>query len=107
MNDLVNLTELIIKGLVNDSESVSVKEFESDEDNTVLIEVMVSSEDMPKVIGYSGKTCLIIGNEGHGLKQIVSDSCDEIVSIPMRGKVNSLNASVASGILIYEIVKYK
>ena len=52
MNDLVNLTELIIKGLVNDSESVSVKEFESDEDNTVLIEVMVSSE----VIGYSGKT---------------------------------------------------
>ena len=56
MNNLVNLTELIIKGLVNDSESVSVKEFESDEDNTVLIEVMVSSEDMPKVIGYSGKT---------------------------------------------------
>ena len=56
MNDLVNLTELIIKGLVNDSESVSVKEFESDEDNTVLIEAMVSSEDMPKVIGYSGKT---------------------------------------------------
>lgn len=60
-----------------------------------------------RTIDYSGKTCLIIGNEGHGLKQIVSDSCDEIVSIPMRGKVNSLNASVASGILIYEIVKYK
>ena len=60
-----------------------------------------------RTIDYSGKTCLIIGNEGHGLKQIVSDSCDEIVSIPMKGKVNSLNASVASGILIYEIVKYK
>ena len=49
MNNLVELTELIIKKLVKDSESVSVKEFESDEDNTILIEVMVSSEDMPKV----------------------------------------------------------
>ena len=56
MNNLVELTELIIKKLVKDSESVSVKEFESDEDNTILIEVMVSSEDMPKVIGQGGKT---------------------------------------------------
>lgn len=56
MNSLVNLTELIIKKLVNDSESVSVKEFESDEDNMVQIEVMVSSEDMAKVIGHEGRT---------------------------------------------------
>lgn len=56
MDNLVNLTELIIKRLVNDSDSVSVKEFESDEENTVQIEVMVSSEDMPKVIGHEGKT---------------------------------------------------
>ena len=55
-NSLVELTELIIKGLVNDSESVSVKEFESDEDNTVLIEVMVNCDDMAKVIGHGGKT---------------------------------------------------
>lgn len=58
-------------------------------------------------IKYDGKTCLIIGSEGHGLKQIVNNSCDEIISIPMRGKINSLNASVASGIIIYEIMKYK
>ena len=56
MDSLVNLTELVIKRLVNDSESVSVKEFESDEENTVQIEVMVSSEEMPKVIGQEGKT---------------------------------------------------
>ena len=56
MNNLVELTELIIKKLVNDSESVSVKEFESDEENTILIEVMVSAEDMPKVIGRGGRT---------------------------------------------------
>ncbi len=54
--NLVELTELIIKKLVVDSDSVSVKEFESDDENTILIEVMVSSEDMPRVIGHSGKT---------------------------------------------------
>ncbi len=58
-------------------------------------------------IDYSGKTCLVIGSEGHGLKQIVASSCDEIISLPMKGKINSLNDSVASGILIYEIMKYK
>ncbi len=58
-------------------------------------------------IDYSGKTCLVIGSEGHGLKQIVASSCDQIISLPMKGKVNSLNASVAGGILIYEIMKYK
>ena len=58
-------------------------------------------------IKYDGKTCLIVGSEGHGLKKIVSNSCDEIISLPMKGKINSLNASVAGGILIYEMMKYK
>lgn len=56
MNNLVSLTELIVKGLVSDSDSVSVKEFESDEENTLLIEVMVSSDDVARVIGHGGKT---------------------------------------------------
>lgn len=55
-NSLVELTEFIVKGLVSDSESVSVKEFESDDDNTILIEVMVSSDDASHVIGHGGKT---------------------------------------------------
>ena len=59
------------------------------------------------MLDFSGKTCLIIGNEGHGLKNLVRTSCDEIVSIPMRGKTNSLNASVAAGILIFNIMKFK
>ena len=54
---------------------------------------------------FSPKSCLIIGNEGKGLARIVREECDYIVSIPMYGKVNSLNASVAAGILIYEMVK--
>ena len=56
-------------------------------------------------ITYPDKTALIIGSEGFGLSRIVRESCDYIVSIPMYGKVNSLNASVAAGILIYEIIK--
>ena len=54
--DLVVLTETIIKKIVSDSEAVSVKEFESDEENTVQIEIIVSSEDLGKVIGKNGKT---------------------------------------------------
>ena len=56
-------------------------------------------------ITFAPKSCLIIGNEGKGLSHIIEESCDYIVSIPMYGKVNSLNASVAAGILIYEMVK--
>ena len=54
--DLVLLTDTIIKKIVSDSESVSVKEFESTEDNTVHIEVVVSKEDLGKVIGKNGRT---------------------------------------------------
>lgn len=53
--NLVELTEFIIKSLVTDKENVSVKEFESDEENTVLIQVLVSNDDMGRVIGKGGK----------------------------------------------------
>jgi len=56
-------------------------------------------------ITFAPKSCLIIGNEGNGISRIIRESSDYIVSIPMYGKVNSLNASVAAGILIYEMVK--
>ena len=64
----------------------------------------MNGEDYSK-IDYAKKTCLIIGNEGNGLSHIVREACDFIVSIPMCGKVNSLNASVAAGILMYGIQK--
>ena len=56
-------------------------------------------------IDYSGKKALVIGNEGKGMSQIVTKACDYIVKIPMYGKTNSLNASVASGIMIYEMIR--
>lgn len=58
-----------------------------------------------KNIDYSGKIALVIGNEGHGMSRLVRESCDFVASIPMYGTVNSLNASVAAGIMIYEVVR--
>ena len=58
-------------------------------------------------IDYSGKTVIIIGNEGKGMSDIITKNCDFIASIPMRGNINSLNASVAAGIIIFEAIKEK
>ena len=54
-------------------------------------------------VDYANKVCLIIGSEGFGISKIVKDNSDEIISIPMKGKVNSLNASVSAGILLFGI----
>ena len=56
-------------------------------------------------IDYSGKIVLVIGNEGAGMSKLVMKKCDFIAKIPMYGTTNSLNASVASGIMIYEVVR--
>ena len=50
---------------------------------------------------------LVIGNEGAGLSRLVRENCDVIVSIPMRGKISSLNASVAASVLLYEAVRQR
>jgi len=54
-------------------------------------------------VSYSDKMALVIGSEGNGLTRVVRNACDEIISIPMYGHVNSLNASVSFGVLIYGI----
>ena len=54
-----------------------------------------------QTMNFSGKKALVIGNEGNGISKIVLDNCDVVVSIPMKGSINSLNASTSAGILIY------
>jgi len=54
-------------------------------------------------VDYADKKVLVIGSEGFGLSRLVRDNADEIISLPMKGVINSLNASVAAGILIYGI----
>lgn len=52
---------------------------------------------------FSGGAALVIGNEGKGISRLVREKCDTIVSLPLKGRINSLNASVAAGILMYKI----
>ncbi|SCN23227.1 putative TrmH family tRNA/rRNA methyltransferase [Clostridium sp. N3C] len=52
-----------------------------------------------------GPIALVIGSEGRGMSRLTKEKCDKIVKIPMRGNVNSLNASVAAGIIMYEVLK--
>lgn len=56
-------------------------------------------------IDYKGSIGIVIGNEGSGMTRIVRDACDFIASIPMYGTTNSLNASVATGIIVFEAIK--
>jgi 23S rRNA (guanosine2251-2'-O)-methyltransferase len=56
---------------------------------------------------FSGPTCLVIGSEGKGIRKLVRKQCDFLVKIPMGRKINSLNASVAAGIILFEIARQK
>lgn len=55
----------------------------------------------------TGPIGLVIGNEGEGVSRLVKETCDYVTSIPMKGEIDSLNASVAAGILMYEIVRQR
>lgn len=55
----------------------------------------------------TGPIALVIGSEGFGMNRLVSENCDILVKIPMKGKITSLNASVSAGIVTYEIVKQR
>ncbi|PLX31437.1 MAG: RNA methyltransferase, partial [Clostridiales bacterium] len=56
---------------------------------------------------YCEKICLVIGNEGSGIRNEILDICDESVKIPIIGRAESLNAAVAAGILMYDIALRK
>ena len=55
----------------------------------------------------TGPLAIVIGNEGKGMGELVKKNCDFLVKIPMKGKVTSLNASVSTGIIVYEAVKQR
>ena len=56
---------------------------------------------------YRGSVAIVIGSEGFGMSRLVKENCDFLVKIPMKGKITSLNASVSSGIVMYEVVKQR
>ena len=56
---------------------------------------------------FSGGCALVVGNEGKGVGRLIKEKCDVAVSLPMLGEVNSLNASVAAGIIMYEVARQR
>jgi 23S rRNA (guanosine2251-2'-O)-methyltransferase len=56
---------------------------------------------------FSGAVALVIGSEGRGISKLTKEKCDGLVKIPMVGNITSLNASVAAGIMMYEVLKQK
>ena len=58
-------------------------------------------------LDLTGPMGLVIGNEGEGVSRLVKEACDFTASIPMKGDIDSLNASVAAGVLAYEIVRQR
>ncbi len=58
-------------------------------------------------LDLTGPIGVVIGSEGDGMSKLVKENCDFIASIPMKGDIDSLNASVAAGILAYEIVRQR
>jgi 23S rRNA (guanosine2251-2'-O)-methyltransferase len=67
--------------------------------------IIGTSDDAPKTlyqVDLKGATALVLGAEGDGMRQLTRKTCDELISIPMSGAVESLNVSVASGVCLYE-----
>ena len=56
---------------------------------------------------FTGPVCIVIGSEGDGMGRLVTEQCDFLVKIPMRGKVNSLNASAAASVMMYEVLRQR
>lgn len=66
-----------------------------------------NAKDAYDKIDYNMNTVIIIGSEGDGISRLVKEECDFMVKMPMLGKINSLNASVAAGIMIYNVLSYR
>lgn len=56
---------------------------------------------------FKGPVALVIGNEGEGMGRLVRETCDVLVKLPMQGQINSLNASVAAGVVMYEVLRQR
>lgn len=65
----------------------------------------IAGEEYSYEVDFNGPCAIVIGSEGRGISKLTLKKCDKLVKIPMIGKINSLNASVAGGIMMYEILK--
>ena len=76
------------------------------ENNVWIYGTDASGEDYTKT-DFTGACAIVIGSEGFGMSRLVQKKCDFLVKLPMFGKITSLNASVAGGIFMYEVVRQR
>ena len=73
----------------------------------VVIGLEIDGKKLYNEIDLMRPVALVIGSEGSGLARLVKERCDEVVRIPMRGEINSLNASVATGVILFETLRQR
>lgn len=73
----------------------------------MIVGAEAGSDTEPWDLTLTGPVAIVMGSEGEGLRRTVRDLCDKIVTLPMKGRVTSLNVSVASGILLYEVLRQR
>ena len=108
----VKVTDVVIKtsvGTINYIKIIMVSNIADTIDKIKNMGYFIYAADMEgndyRKIDYNGKKALVIGNEGKGVSKIVKETSDFLIRIPMNSKAESLNASVAAGILIYKMVE--
>jgi len=73
----------------------------------MVIGAETGSRTMPWDIDLTIPACIVVGSEGRGMRKTVREHCDVLIGIPMRGRIGSLNVSVAAGILLFEVVRQR
>lgn len=108
----VGVTSTVVKtsvGTIFDIDVIQVTNLKNTIDELKKNGFWIVGTDMAgsdyRSIDYTGKIALVIGNEGKGISKLVKDNCDFLATIPLAPNVESLNASVAAGIMIYEVVR--
>ncbi len=76
-------------------------------DNNVFVFATDFDGRQPKDFDFKTNMAIVIGSEGKGIRPLTKELCDETISIPQFGKINSLNASVATGVILYEIARQR
>lgn len=110
----VGITATVVKasaGAINYTPVVKVTNISKTIEELKKRGVWFACADMDGELMYkanlTGPIGLVVGNEGNGVSRLVKENCDYVVSVPMKGDIDSLNASVAAGVLAYEIVRQR
>lgn len=111
-HDSVGLTPVAVKASAGASEWVPVAEvtnlaraIEALQKRGFWVYGAAAEGDAPSAIDFRGRVALVLGNEGKGIRRNVLEHCDRVVTIPMRGHVDSFNVATAAAILCYEVAR--